>query len=77
MSSVSSKEYMKQNRKDVPMMKMTPLELFAAFWRCAQIGHHDFEKSDICARCTAHKGDATLFDLLRHARVKKDNPHAR
>lgn len=51
------------------------LEIIAAVWRCAQQGH-DFTKSDTCPKCDAHKGDATLFDLLRHAKVKKDNPYA-
>jgi hypothetical protein len=58
------------------MSEKTPAERLIAFMHCVQQRGHDFSISDTCSRCQAHKGDATMLDLLRHARVKKENPYA-
>lgn len=57
------------------MSKMT-VEQLIRWMHCAHSGQHDFSKSDECAHCGAHKGDATLLDVLRHAKTKKENPYA-
>jgi hypothetical protein len=54
---------------------VSPRQLLA-FFECLQARGHDFSKGDVCPRCGARKGDATLLDVLHHAKTKKDNPYA-
>lgn len=49
---------------------------FFEFLKCARAGQHDFSASNTCSKCGAHKGDANLPDVIRHAKAKKENPYA-
>lgn len=57
-------------------MSKPTAEQFLKWLQCVQSGTHDFSQGNVCPRCGANKGDANLLDVIRHAKIKKENPYA-